>query len=171
MLTVDLGCTITRQHRQTRVAVFLVLDLRRIFECAECVKMIRGCRCIDAALRRERGSECRLRTTQHKTKRELGTGSSVVFGKEAHPVDRGFAGRPSCQRAVELLDLLQRTCARKISSAPHPQTTPNAMHCGPSRKTSISRASTRSPFSVLTIRLSSWIACERPQGHLSEHSA
>ena len=60
VLTVDLGCTITRQHRQTRVAVFLVLDLRRIFECAECVKMIGGCRCIDAALRRERGSECRL---------------------------------------------------------------------------------------------------------------
>ena len=27
----------------------------------------------------------------------------------------------------------------------------------------------RSPFSVLTIRLSSWIACERPQRHLSEH--
>ena len=43
------------------------------------------------------------------------------------------------------------------------------MHCGPSRKTSISRASMRSPFSVLTIRLSSWIACERPQRHLSEH--
>ena len=82
MLTVDLGCTITRQHRQTRVAVFLVLDLRRIFECAECVKMIRGCRCIDAALRRERGSECRLRTTEHKTKRELGTGSSVVLERK-----------------------------------------------------------------------------------------